>query len=69
MKKSLYLGALALLTLASCASEETVEAPKGNAIDFGKAFINNSTRGGEVLDLNSLVGTRLTSHSITFFLA
>lgn len=54
MKKSLYLGALALLTLASCASEETVEAPKGNAIDFGKAFINNSTRGGEVLDLNSL---------------
>lgn len=35
MKKSLYLGALALLTLASCASEETVEAPKGNAIDFG----------------------------------
>lgn len=47
MKKSLHLGALALLTLASCASEETVEAPKGNAIDFGKAFINNSTRGGE----------------------
>lgn len=47
MKKSLYLGALALLTLASCASEETVEAPKGNAIDFGKAFINNSTRAGE----------------------
>lgn len=54
MKKSLYLGALALLTLASCASEETVEAPKGNAIDFGKAFINNSTRGGEVLDMTTL---------------
>ena len=54
MKKSLYLGARALLTLASCASEETVEAPKGNAIDFGKAFINNSTRGGEVLDMTTL---------------
>lgn len=54
MKKSLYLGALALLTLASCASEETVEAPKGNAIDFGKAFINNSTRGGEELTLDNL---------------
>lgn len=54
MKKSLYLGALALLTLASCASEETVEAPKGNAIDFGKAFINNSTRGGEEITLSKL---------------
>lgn len=54
MKKSLYLGALALLTLASCASEETVEAPKGNAIDFGKAFINNSTRGGEEITLDKL---------------
>lgn len=54
MKKSLYLGALALLTLASCASEETVEAPKGNAIDFGKAFINNSTRGGVEITLDKL---------------
>lgn len=54
MKKSLYLGALALLTLASCASEETVEAPKGNPIDFGKAFINNSTRGGTEMSKDAL---------------
>lgn len=56
MKKSLYLGlgALAVLGLASCSSEDTVEAPKGNAINFGNAFINNSTRGGEDATLANL---------------
>lgn len=54
MKKSLFLGAAALLALASCSNEETVEAPKGNAISFGKAFVNNSTRGGDAIVLDNL---------------
>ena len=67
MKKSLYLGALALLTLASCASEETVEAPKGNAIDFGKAFINNSTRAGENgVELTDLTGFKVYGYMTDF---
>lgn len=44
MKKILFFSAAAALMLASCANEETVQAPKGNAIDFGNAFVNNSTR-------------------------
>lgn len=48
MKKILFFSAAAAMMLASCSSEETVQAPKGNAIDFGNAFVNNSTRA----DLN-----------------
>ena len=44
MKKILFFSAAAAMMLASCSSEETVQAPKGNAIDFGNAFVNNSTR-------------------------
>lgn len=49
MKKILFLGAAAALVLASCSNEETVKAPEGNAISFGNAFVNNSTRA----DLNA----------------
>lgn len=44
MKKILFLSAAAALVLASCSNEETVKVPEGNAISFGNAFVNNSTR-------------------------
>lgn len=50
MKKILFFSAAAALMLASCANEETVQAPKGNAIDFGNAFVNNSTRADIITD-------------------
>lgn len=49
MKKILFLSAAAALVLASCSNEETVKVPEGNAISFGNAFVNNSTRA----DLNA----------------
>lgn len=52
MKKILFFSAAAALMLASCANEETVQAPKGNAIDFGNAFVNNSTKAGDVTTEN-----------------
>ncbi len=48
MKKILFFSAAAALMLASCANEETVQAPKGNAIDFGNAFVNNSTKAEDL---------------------
>lgn len=52
MKKILFFSAAAAMMLASCSSEETVQAPKGNAIDFGNAFVNNSTRAEDLTTAN-----------------
>lgn len=48
MKKILFFSAAAAMMLASCSSEETVQAPAGNAINFGNAFVNNSTRAEDL---------------------
>lgn len=45
MKKILFMScAAAALMFASCASDEDVKMPAGNAISFANAFVNNSTR-------------------------
>lgn len=52
MKKILFLSAAAALVLASCSNEETVKVPEGNAISFGNAFVNNSTRAEDLSNEN-----------------
>ena len=43
MKKYLYI-AIAAATLASCSQDDTLDVVQGQAIAFGNAFVNNSTR-------------------------
>ena len=42
--KKLFVSILAVAALAACAKEEIVSMDKGEAIQFGNAFVNNSTR-------------------------
>lgn len=42
--KKLLISMLAVATLASCAKEETLSFDKGEAIQFGNAFVDNATR-------------------------
>lgn len=42
--KKLFVSVLAIAALAACANEEIVSMDKGEAIQFGNAFVNNSTR-------------------------
>lgn len=41
--KKLFFGILAMAAMAACATDETVVAPKGEAIEFG-AFVDNVTK-------------------------
>lgn len=51
MKKILFMScAAAALMFASCASDEDVKMPQGNAISFANAFVNNSTRADITTD-------------------
>lgn len=45
--KKLLISMLAVATLASCAKEETLSFDKGEAIQFGNAFVDNSTRAAD----------------------
>ena len=45
--KKLLISMLAVATLASCAKEETLSFDKGEAIQFGNAFVENSTRAAD----------------------
>ena len=42
--KKLFVSVLAIAALVACANEEIVSMDKGEAIQFGNAFVNNSTR-------------------------
>ena len=42
--KKLFFGILAMAAMAACATDETVVASKGEAIEFGNAFVDNSVR-------------------------
>ena len=44
MKKIFFLVALAAVGLAACATEDTIVTPQGQAIAFGDAFVDNSTK-------------------------
>lgn len=51
MKKILFMScAAAALLFSSCASDEDVKMPAGNAISFANAFVNNSTRADITTD-------------------
>lgn len=42
--KKIFFALAALATIVSCAKEETLSFDKGEAIEFGNAFIDNATR-------------------------
>ena len=45
--KKLFVAFFALAALAACAKEEIVSLDNGEAIQFGNAFVNNSTRAAD----------------------
>ena len=49
MKKILF-SVLAIAALAACSNEEQIAAPKGEAIAFGNAFVDNSVRATSAND-------------------
>lgn len=50
--KKIFLAVLAVATLASCATDEIVSTPKGAAIGFDEAFVDNSTRANDITSAN-----------------
>ena len=48
--KKIFVGILAMAAFAACSNEEQIAAPKGEAIAFGNAFVDNSVRAGEAVD-------------------
>ena len=45
--KKLFFGILAMAAMAACATEDTIETPQGDAIEFGNAFVDNSVRADD----------------------
>lgn len=48
--KKLFVGILAMAAMAACATEDTIETPQGDAIEFGNPFVDNSVRATEADD-------------------
>lgn len=46
--KKLFIAILAVAGLAACSQDMTLETPKGAAIAFDNAFVNNSTRATDI---------------------
>ena len=42
--KKIFFGILAIAAFAACSNEEQIAAPKGQAIAFGDAFVDNATK-------------------------
>ena len=42
--KKIFIAMMAMAAFAACATEDTLVAPKGEAITFGNAFIDNATK-------------------------
>ena len=42
--KKLFFGILAMAAMTACATEDTIVTPQGDAIAFGDAFVDNSTK-------------------------
>ncbi len=57
--KKLLISMLAVATLASCAKEETLSFDKGEAIQFGNAFVDNATRANDYGPNNPLTAFKL----------
>ena len=52
--KKLFIAILAVAGLAACSQDMTLETPKGAAIAFDNAFVNNSTRATDI-DIENLL--------------
>lgn len=50
--KKIFIAVLAVAALASCATDEIVSTPKGAAIGFDEAFVDNSTRATDLTATN-----------------
>lgn len=50
--KKLFIAILAVAGLAACSQDMTLETPKGAAIAFDNAFVNNSTRATDITKAN-----------------
>lgn len=50
--KKIFIAVLAVAALASCATDEIVSTPKGAAIGFDEAFVDNSTRANDLNKAN-----------------
>lgn len=48
--KKLFFGILAMAAMAACSTEEAIVTPKGEAIAFGNAFVDNSVRAEAATD-------------------
>ena len=48
--KKIFFGILAMAALAACSTEEAIVTPKGEAIAFGNAFVDNSVRAEKADD-------------------
>jgi hypothetical protein len=46
--KKIFIAILAAATFASCSNEDTVNVDNGALIDFGKVFVENSTRANDL---------------------
>lgn len=57
--KKLLISMLAVAMLASCAKEETLSFDKGEAIQFGNAFVDNTTRANDYGPNNPLTAFKL----------
>ena len=42
--KKIFIAMMAMAAFAACATEDTIVTPKGNAIAFGDAFVDNTTK-------------------------
>ncbi len=50
--KKIFIAVLAAATFASCSNEDTVNVDNGALIDFGKVFVENSTRAADLTQGN-----------------
>lgn len=50
--KKIFIAVLAVAGLAACSQDQLVEAPKGAAIAFDNAFVENSTRANDLTAAN-----------------
>lgn len=66
--KKIFFGILAIAAFAACSNEEQIAAPKGEAIAFGNAFVDNSVRAIDPSygATNKVDGVDVTNHITSF---
>ena len=50
--KKIFIAVLAVAAMASCATDEIVNAPKGAAIGFDETFVDNAVRANDITSAN-----------------